>query len=251
MLDAKLASIAGPALDRGLALLGLSATTRQREQLLGHVEMMSQWGRVYNLSAIRDPGDMVTLHLLDCLAAVPSLDAWVSRGGVASIVGSAAAEAPPRILDVGSGAGLPGLVLAIMRPQWAVTCVDTVAKKTGFVRQVAGALGLPNVQAVHARVESMSAPSGGSGGSGGYDLITSRAFSSLAEWVRLTRHLLAPGGAWVALKGKVPEDEIRALPEDARMFHVEPLAVPGLDAARCLVWIEQGGAACIDRSFQS
>ena len=245
MLEATLASIAAPALDRGLALLGMSATIRQREQLLGHIEMMSQWGRVYNLSAIRDPADMVTLHLLDCLAAVPSLDAWLSRGGVASTVGAAAAKVQPRILDVGSGAGLPGLVLAIMRPQWEVTCVDTVGKKAGFIRQVAGALGLPNVLAVHARVESMSAPSGG------YDLITSRAFSSLAEWIRLTRHLVAPGGAWVALKGKVPEDEIRALPEDARMFHVEPLAVPGLDGARCLVWIEQGGAACIDRSFQS
>ncbi len=232
-------------LDYGLDRLGLSATDAQCDELLRYLEMMSRWGRVYNLSAIRAPAEMVSLHLLDCLAVLPPFDAWVSGRGAGSGRPCAGGTASPRILDVGSGAGLPGVVLAIMRPQWNVTCVDTVGKKAGFVRQVAAELGLSNVQALHARVESM----GLSGG--GFDLITSRAFSSLAQWVRLTRHLLAPGGVWVALKGKVPDDEIRALPEAVTMFHVEPLAVPGVDAARCLVWIKQGGSACIDRSSQS
>lgn len=233
------------ALDRGLRDLGLPATEGQRERLCRHLEMMRQWGRVYNLSAIRDPGDMVSLHLMDCLAALPALDAWrFRRGGAPDALDApgVASPAPLKILDVGSGAGLPGLVLAIMRPQWEVTCVDTVGKKAGFIRQVAAELMLPNVQALHARVETMPAPAGG------FDLVMARAFSSLGDLVSLTRHLVAPQGVWAALKGKVPSEEIRALGGGARMFHVEPLTVPGLDAARCLVWIEQGDAACIERS---
>jgi 16S rRNA (guanine527-N7)-methyltransferase len=235
-------------LDQGLRALRMSATELQRERLLGHLGMMLQWGRVHNLSAIRDPAHMVSLHLMDCLAVLPSLDDWVARR--ADRVLATAAEpdgvaAPLKILDVGSGAGLPGLVFAIMRPQWEVTCVDTVGKKAGFIRQVAGELMLSNVRVVHARVEAMQGPAAG------FDLVTSRAFSSLVDLVALTRHLLAPWGCWAALKGKVPDDEIRALAGDVRMFHVEPLAVPGLEAARCLVWIEQGVAACIDRSSGS
>lgn len=245
MSESPSASSLRAALDLGLDRLGLSASDAQRDKLLDHLGMMSRWGQVYNLSAIRAPSEMMSLHLLDCLAALPPLDAWVSGRGAGAPGSAGVGAAPLRMLDVGSGAGLPGVVLAIMRPQWRVTCVDTVGKKAGFIRQVAAELALPNVQALHARVEAMAASAGG------FDLITSRAFSSLADWVRLTRHLLAPGGVWVGLKGRVPDDEIRALPETVTMFHVEPLAVPGLDAARCLVWIKQGGNACTDRSSQS
>jgi 16S rRNA (guanine527-N7)-methyltransferase len=134
------------------------------------------------------------------------------------------------VLDVGSGGGLPGVVLALMRPALDVTCVDAVGKKAAFVRQVAGALALPNLHAVHGRVEALRAPP--------FELVTSRAFASLADFVRLTRPLLAPGGSWLAMKGKLPADEIAALPADVTVFHVEPIGVPGLDAERCLVWIK-------------
>jgi 16S rRNA (guanine527-N7)-methyltransferase len=120
-------------------------------------------------------------------------------------------------------------VLAVTEPNWDVSCVDTVGKKAAFVRHVAGELGLPNLHAEHARVEHLQrAP---------FDVITSRAFASLADFVRLTRHLLAPGGVWMAMKGKRPDDEIAALPAGVEVFHVEPITVPGLDAQRCLVWM--------------
>ncbi|HJV69921.1 16S rRNA (guanine(527)-N(7))-methyltransferase RsmG, partial [Ideonella sp.] len=139
---------------------------------------------------------------------------------------------PQRVLDVGSGAGLPGVVLAICQPDWHVTCVDAVAKKASFIRQVAAELGLPNLQASHQRVEAMSEPP--------FDLITSRAFATLADFVALTRERLAAGGCWVAMKAKLSDDERAAVPKDVAVFHVEPLTVPGLDATRCLVWMRPG-----------
>ena len=134
------------------------------------------------------------------------------------------------MLDVGSGGGLPGVVLAIVQPDWRIDCVDTVAKKATFIRQVAAELRLPNLRSLHARVETLPAPPR-------YDLITSRAFASLADFVALTEPLLDPDGAWAAMKGQPTPDELAAVPAHVDMFHVEPLQVPGLAARRCIVWM--------------
>lgn len=146
--------------------------------------------------------------------------------------GAPGAAEPIHILDVGSGGGLPGVVLAICRPDWRVTCVDTVAKKATFIRQAAAELRLPNLAAAHARVEQLADTTGQR-----FQVITARAFSSLPDLVALTRGLLAPGGCWMAMKGAVPADEIAQLPADVDVFHVEQVAVPGLEARRCLVWM--------------
>ena len=202
-------------LQQGLDRLGLQATQLQRAALLDYLGLLQKWNRAYNLSAVRDPEQMVSHHLLDCLAVLPSLDRHLSRAA--------------RVLDVGSGAGLPGVVLAAMRPDWQVTCVDAVAKKVSFVRQVALELALPNLAAEHARVEQMPP--------WGADAVVSRAFASLADFCAGTARHLAPGGCWIAMKGRVPEDEIAVLPAGVEVFHVEPLQVPGLAAQRCLVWM--------------
>jgi 16S rRNA (guanine527-N7)-methyltransferase len=178
--------------------------------------LLARWNAAYNLTALRDPAQMRTQHLADCLAVLPPLRRHL---GVRAA----------RILDVGSGGGLPGVVLAAAEPAWDVTCIDAVGKKAAFVRQTAGELELPNLHAEHARVETLRGPP--------FDVITARAFAALPEFVRLTRPLLAPGGVWMAMKGKRPDDEIAALPADVEAFHVESLAVPGLDADRCLVWM--------------
>ncbi|HEY8047957.1 MAG TPA: 16S rRNA (guanine(527)-N(7))-methyltransferase RsmG, partial [Ramlibacter sp.] len=140
---------------------------------------------------------------------------------------------PRRLLDVGSGAGLPGVVIALAFPGVDVDCVDAAAKKAAFVRQVAGALGLPNLKGLHSRVEDVP---------GHYGVITARAFSSLPDLVSRSGHALESGGAWMAMKGKIPTDEVAALPAEIEMFHVEQLQVPGLDAERCLVWMRRRGA---------
>lgn len=186
----------------------------RQEAYLG---LLAKWNAAYNLTSVRDPAQMRIQHLADCLAVVEPLRRQLGAG------------APARILDVGSGGGLPGVVLAIAEPAWDVTCIDAVGKKAAFVRQVAGELALPNLHAEHARVEALEAEP--------FDVITSRAFGSLADFVRWTRPLLAAGGVWMAMKGRRPDDEIAALPSDVEVFHVEPLAVPGLDAERCLVWM--------------
>jgi 16S rRNA (guanine527-N7)-methyltransferase len=133
------------------------------------------------------------------------------------------------VLDVGSGGGLPGVVLALLRPQWQVVCVDTVGKKAAFIRQAGVELGLPNLSAEHARVEALRCPP--------FNVITSRAFASLPDFIQLSRGLLAPNGVWMAMKGRAPTEELAALPSDIDVFHVEPLPVPGLQAERCLVWM--------------
>jgi 16S rRNA (guanine527-N7)-methyltransferase len=203
------------------AELGLAPTAAQCEQLAAFLALLQRWNATYNLTAVREPEAMLTQHLADCLALVGPLQARLPKG---------------RVLDVGSGGGLPGVVLAVTAPALDVTCVDAVGKKAAFVRQVAGALGLPNLHAAHARVEALKSPP--------FDLITSRAFASLADFTRLTRHLLAPGsGLWLAMKGRRPDDEIAALPATVDVFHVEPLAVPGLDAERCLVWMRPHAGA--------
>jgi 16S rRNA (guanine527-N7)-methyltransferase len=204
------------ALRAGLDALSLPATDDGVDRLLGFLDLLQKWNQAYNLSAVREPMQMVHQHLLDCLAALPSLDRHLQGRDA-------------RILDVGSGAGLPGVVWALMRPNWSVCCVDTVGKKASFVRQVAAELALRNLRAEHARVEQLRwAP---------VDVVVSRAFASLADFSALTRQHLLPGGCWLAMKGKVPDGEIAALPADVKVFHVEPLQVPGLDAQRCLVWM--------------
>ena len=201
-------------LDAGARALGLDLRPAQSEQLLKYLALLSQWGRVYNLTAIRDPQEGLAHHLLDCLAVVPALRARCPGGG--------------RLLDVGAGAGLPGVVIAAVCPEWQVTCVDTVAKKMAFVQQAVGQLGLSGLSAIHARVESLPGP---------YDAITARAFAALTDLVSWSAQALAPNGLWMAMKGRDPVEERAALPAQIDVFHVEPLQVPGLNAERCLVWM--------------
>lgn len=205
-------------LEEGAAALGLDLSAAQRSLLLQHLALIAQWNKVYNLTAVREPAQMLSQHLLDSLAVVPSLRRH-TRGQ------------PAALLDVGSGAGLPGVALAVACPELAVSCVDTVAKKASFIRQVGAELGLKDFAALHARVEALKPWP--------WDVITSRAFASLADFVALTESLLAPAGVWLAMKGKRPDDEIAALPAHIEVFHVEPLTVPGLDAERCIVWLRK------------
>ena len=202
----------------GLEGLGLALDEAQQQTLLSYVDWVAKWNRVYNLTAVREPQDMLTHHLLDSLAMVQPLRRYLAHAGVAQ----------PRLLDVGAGAGLPGVVLAIACPHLDVSCVDTVAKKALFIQQVAAALRLPNLHGIHARVESLTQ---------GFDVVTSRAFASLADFTTWSGAALAPGGVWMAMKGKQPADEMAQLPARVDVFHVEPLTVPGLDAERCIVWM--------------
>jgi 16S rRNA (guanine527-N7)-methyltransferase len=199
------------------AALGLAHAPAQLDLLSSYLALLQRWNATYNLTAVRDPAQMLTHHLADCLAVVEPLRHRLANRGNA------------RLLDVGSGGGLPGVVLAILQPALDVTCVDTVGKKAAFVRQVAAELKLRNLHAEHARVETLA--------DAGFDVIVSRAFASLADFIRLTRERRAPGGVWLAMKGKHPAAEIAELPADIEVFHVEPLTVPGLDAERCLVWL--------------
>jgi 16S rRNA (guanine527-N7)-methyltransferase len=197
-----------------------SITAEQAGALLAYLELLQRWNATYNLTAVRDPAAMLSQHLVDCLALLPALSRHLQSRPDAR-----------RLLDAGSGGGLPGVVLAVVLPELDVTCVDAVGKKAAFVRQVAGALGQANLHAVHSRVEAMkTAP---------FDVITSRAFASLADFTRWTSRHLAERGVWLAMKGKAPDEEIAALPPSVEVFHVEPLLVPGLDAHRCLVWMRR------------
>ena len=202
-------------LKSGAAELGLDLSDAQFEQLLGYLALIQKWNKVYNLTAVRDPQEMLTHHLLDSLTAVTPL-ARHTQGQ------------PTKVLDVGSGGGLPGIVLAICRPELDVSCVDTVGKKAAFIQQVAATLKLPNLRGIHARVETLSGP---------FDVICCRAFASLPDFVGWSRGALAQQGVWMAMKGKHPQAEIDGLPADVNVFHVEPLTVPGLDAERCMVWV--------------
>lgn len=199
----------------GAQALGLVLSDEQFQRLLDYTALIQKWNKVYNLTALRDPSDMLTHHLLDSLTAIAPLSRHTQ--GQAT-----------RVLDVGSGGGLPGVVLAISMPELNVSCVDTVAKKAAFVQQVAVSLKLPNLRGIHARVESLTDP---------HQVICSRAFASLPDFVTWSRPALAEGGVWMAMKGKHPQDEIDALPADVKVFHVEPLTVPGLDVERCMVWM--------------
>ncbi len=208
-------------LSAGIQALGLDLSADRQKLLLDYVALIQKWNKVYNLTALRDPADMLTHHLLDSLTAVVPLTRHTQGQAV-------------RVLDVGSGGGLPGVVLAICMPELNVTCVDTVAKKAAFVQQVAVSLKLPNLRGIHARVESLTEP---------YQVICSRAFASLPDFVTWSRSALAEGGVWMAMKGKHPQDEIDALPADVKVFHTQPLAVPGLDVERCMVWMKPEAAS--------
>lgn len=209
------------ALGEGLSALRLDLIEHQLNQLLDYQALITKWNQVYNLTAVRDPSAIMTHHLLDSLAVIPALRRHLASSGSAI---------PIRLLDVGSGAGLPGVVIAICCPTIAVTCVDTVAKKVAFIQQVALALKLPSLTALHARVETITQP---------FSVICSRAFASLADFTRLSDGALAPQGVWMAMKGKHPAKELADLPANVDMFHVEQLIVPGLNAERCIVWLRR------------
>ncbi|RMG55797.1 MAG: 16S rRNA (guanine(527)-N(7))-methyltransferase RsmG [Gammaproteobacteria bacterium] len=195
-------------LEAGLGALGLDPALAA--PLADYLALLARWNRTHNLTAIRDPERMVTHHLLDSLAVLP----WIPERG--------------RLLDIGSGAGLPGIPLALARPGLEVTLIDSVGKKAAFMQQAVTALGLDNARVVHGRVEDYPEQ-------GAFDTVISRAFSSLAEFTDLSRPLLAPGGRWLAMKGRRPDEELAELPEDVRVLAVHPVAVPGLEAERHLV----------------
>jgi len=215
--DAALADL----VSRGAAELGMQLRRSDADRLVTYVRLIEHWNATYNLTSVRDPNEMVTQHLLDCLAAAAALRRRRGEG-----VGE-------RVIDVGSGAGLPGLVMALVFPDREITCVDSVGKKTAFITQAAGALGLSNAKAVHGRIEKLG---------GHFDVVASRAFAALGDFVEATGHLLAASGTWMAMKGKVPDEEIARLGK-AFTFHVEPLTVPRLAAHRCVVWIGRSSEA--------
>ena len=196
----------------GIAALGLALPEGAEARLLTYLALLDKWNRVYNLTAVRDTERMVSHHLLDSLAAVPFFEG----------------EA---VLDVGSGGGLPGIPLAIARPELQVTLIDSIAKKTAFLLQAKAELGLANLNVVTSRVEDFRP-------STRFDIITSRAFSDLKEFVTLTRHLLKPGGHWLAMKGLMPHEEIASLPDWVKVSANHALAVPGLEASRHLIVLE-------------
>ncbi|WP_345796392.1 16S rRNA (guanine(527)-N(7))-methyltransferase RsmG [Castellaniella sp. MT123] len=203
-------------LGSALQMLGITQDPRLVDSLLAYLQQLQHWNKAYNLTAIRDPEDMLVQHVFDSLSVVPPLRA--RRAG-----------RDTRIADMGSGAGLPGIILAICQPDWTVFCVDAVGKKTAFIRQAAGVLGLTNVQAVHGRIESMDSLQA--------DIVISRAFASLSDFVRVAAHHRAPEGVLMAMKGQYPQDERTALESstDWRVkSHVE-LRVPEMTAQRCLL----------------
>ena len=265
--DPSTQALARNTLAAGSRQLGVTLSDAQIDALMAYLGLLHKWSKVYNLTAVRDPLEMVTLHLLDSLAVVPALLRHLATSHMPATErralagpststststspspspspspgsGSAPASASPattsevkpaqtlRLLDVGSGAGLPGVVIAIACPHIQVTCIDAVAKKAAFVQQVAASLGLAHLRGLHQRIEQLDTP---------HDVVCSRAFASLADFVQGSIKALAPGGAWLALKGKTPTEELSALGAEVAVFHVEQLQVPGLDAQRCLVWM--------------
>jgi 16S rRNA (guanine527-N7)-methyltransferase len=229
-----------PALQKGLDGLGLALTEGQQRQLLAYMDLIGKWTKVYNLTAVRDANEMLTHHLLDSLAVIAPLRRELAK---LTLLGESLATAPAgseghgatklaqakfSLLDVGAGAGLPGIVIAIACPDVSVTCVDTVAKKAAFIQQVAVTLRLPNLKGLHARVESLIQP---------YDVVCSRAFASLIDFTVWSKSALADHGVWMAMKGKHPDQELAVLPESVKVFHVEQLQVPGLEAERCIIWM--------------
>jgi 16S rRNA (guanine527-N7)-methyltransferase len=202
--------------------LNAHLTEAQTDALLAYLVLLRKWNQVYNLTAVRDPAEMLTHHLLDSLAVIEPLRRQcvqcLPEGATMSL----------RLLDVGSGAGLPGVVIAICCPDIRVDCVDTVGKKAAFIQQAAVSLKLPNLRGLHARVEQLTDK---------YQVISSRAFASLDNFIQWSAQALAEQGVWMAMKGKHPADEMATLPPSVQVFHVEQLEVPGLGAERCIVWL--------------
>ena len=225
------------ALRQGLTTLGLVLSDNQVVNLLAYLTLIQKWNKVYNLTSVRDPAEMMTHHLLDSLAVIQPLQRQLTQLQDFSKAGQVVAPIQKpvvRLLDVGSGAGLPGVVIAICCPELRVDCVDTVGKKTAFIQQVAASLKLPNLRGIHARVESLTDR---------YGVITSRAFASLLDFTNWSVAALEGSGVWLAMKGKHPAQELAALPKTVTVFHVEQLTVPGLDAERCLIWLRPATAS--------
>lgn len=216
-------------LGKAATSLGLNLDAAQQAALLEYLALIQKWTKVYNLTAVRDPDEMLTHHVLDSLAVMVPLQKQLAALQEQGVCGD-----KPRLLDVGSGAGLPGIVIAICCPHITVHCVDTVAKKAAFIQQVAVTLRLPNLRGIHARVESLTEP---------YDVVSSRAFASLVDFTTWSEKALAEQGVWMGMKGKHPADEMAALSTSVDVFHVEQLVVPGLDAERCIVWMRKRAAA--------
>lgn len=214
----------GPRLRAAADALGLEISAEQQTILFSYLEQLQRWNRTYNLTAVRDPEQMLIQHLFDSLAVVGPLNQVLYKH-----------TAPPVVVDVGSGAGLPGVVIAIMCPDTTVHCVDTVEKKATFIRYVGGVLRLPNLQAHHARIESLDPFEA--------DIVTSRAFASLVDFATLAGKHVGPAGQLLAMKGREPQEEIEELHQTTawRVNQVDPLRVPELDAQRCLVWLRKEG----------
>lgn len=206
-------------LSQGLVTLGLVSDDETVTKLERFADLLLRWNRTYNLTAIREASEVLTHHLLDSAALVPMIE-------------RCAPEAR-RLLDVGSGGGLPAVPTALLRSDLEVHAVDTVKKKATFLQQAQIELGLRNFRAHHARVENLKLPA--------FDVITSRAFASLADFTIWTEHLLAPSGVWLAMKGTLPDEEIAALPDFVSIRDILPLVVPGLDESRHLIVLERNG----------
>jgi 16S rRNA (guanine527-N7)-methyltransferase len=202
------------ALQQGLNELGLALSPIQQQQLLHYLDLLDKWNKVYNLTAVRDPQQMLIQHVLDCLAVVQPLNQRLPH--------------VQNLLDVGAGGGLPAVVLAVACPQVQVAAVDTVAKKAAFIQTVAHSAGLQNLRGIHARVEDLVE---------NFDVVCARAFASLADFTSWSASALKPAGVWMAMKGKVPDEEIAALPAQVVVDEVQLLKVPGLEAQRCVVWM--------------
>ena len=206
-------------LQAGLEQIGLTASLQQLDLLLKYQGLISQWNKVYNLTAIKDPQEMLSHHLLDSLAVIPYLLELTQNQAT-------------RLMDVGSGAGLPGAVIAIMCPQIDVSCVDTVAKKAAFITQASLNLQVKNLHGIHSRVEQYKTQP--------FDVVCSRAFASLADFTNLTMfHVKQDTGFWFALKGKYPDDEITALPKEVYLDSSRKLTVPQLEADRCVLVLKK------------
>lgn len=205
--------------------LGIHITEAQCATLLRYLEQLQKWNRTYNLTALRDTEKMLVQHLFDSMALIPPLKKYLDT--------SMSVNMNRPLVDVGSGGGLPGVVMAVLLPQWSIHCVDAVEKKMAFVRQMAGSLKLPNLHAHHARIETLPP----------FDaqVVVSRAFASLEDFAQWSGIHVAAGGCLLAMKGRQPDDEIDALHRNTAwsVDKVEPLNVPDLDAQRCLVWISR------------
>lgn len=202
----------------GVQQLGLSLSDEQIAQLMAFLDLLQKWNKVYNLTSVRDPQEMLTHHLLDSLAAVQPLVRHLEGTGLPA----------PKLLDVGSGGGLPAVVFAICLPQLDVSCVDTVGKKVAFIQQAAAALRLRNLHGIQSRVEQLSQQ---------YDVVSCRAFAALQDFTAWSAQTLKADGIWLAMKAKRPDDELALLPASVQVLNIEPLQVPGLDAERCIVWM--------------